>query len=182
MVALDLLEQLQAVPGVAKASVSSGIPLLGFGVSVANAFGGTYVAFITNYSGTNIIGAFFVTNSTGNPVFLGTLDTVPEITKVVVNTINNGASGYSYFSDLSPKETPLLKVSAAAGDVTVSWPSASTGYRLQQNPSLATTNWSYLAGTTNDNGTNKSILIHPATGNAFFVGGSSKGDFCASSK
>jgi hypothetical protein len=50
----------------------------------------------------------------------------------------------------------------------VSWPSPSTGWNLQQNTNLATTNWVASPETVNDDGTNKYIIVNLPTGNLFF--------------
>jgi hypothetical protein len=64
---------------------------------------------------------------------------------------------------------PLLTITfnPQLSTVTVSWPSPSTGWTLQQNSDLTTTSWS-TSGGISDNGTNKSITITPPTGNLFF--------------
>src|SRR5262245_51398252 len=52
---------------------------------------------------------------------------------------------------------PLLKIQlTSTNSVVITWPSPSTGFVLQQNLNVATTNWSNFLGTTNDDGTNKS--------------------------
>lgn len=63
---------------------------------------------------------------------------------------------------------PLPAISLTRTDsVTVSWPSLSTGWQLQQNPALATTNWLDTNFPISNDGTNKSVNISP-TGNLFF--------------
>jgi hypothetical protein len=52
--------------------------------------------------------------------------------------------------------------------VIVSWPSPSTGFGLQQNTNLNTTNWVTPAQTVNDNGVTKFILVNPPTGSRFY--------------
>jgi hypothetical protein len=53
--------------------------------------------------------------------------------------------------------------------VTVSWPSPSTGFQLQQNSNLAAANgWTATSFSITDDGTNKSITISSPTGNLFF--------------
>jgi hypothetical protein len=65
--------------------------------------------------------------------------------------------------------SPLLRVFVTATNtVVVSWASPSTGFLLQQNPNVNTTNWVNVAQTPADNGTNKSVLIKPPQGNLFF--------------
>jgi hypothetical protein len=63
---------------------------------------------------------------------------------------------------------PLLTIARSGANVVVSWPSPSTGFILQQNPSVANTNtWSNSAFSVNDNGTIKSVTISSPTGNLF---------------
>jgi hypothetical protein len=62
---------------------------------------------------------------------------------------------------------PLLTITHSGNSVTISWPSPSTGWTLQQNSDLTTTSWS-TSGGISDNGTNKSITITSPTGNLFF--------------
>ena len=50
----------------------------------------------------------------------------------------------------------------------VSWPSPSTGYNLQVNTNLVTTNWVTPAESVTDNGTIKYIIVNPPTGNRFY--------------
>jgi hypothetical protein len=53
----------------------------------------------------------------------------------------------------------------------VSWPTASAGWSLQQNPDLTLANWlpsGYSGYTISDDGTNKSLIIPSQPGNLFF--------------
>jgi len=65
---------------------------------------------------------------------------------------------------------PLLKIilNPQLSTVTVSWPSPSTGFNLQVNTNLATTNWVTPAESVTDNGTIKFILVSPPTGSRFY--------------
>jgi hypothetical protein len=63
---------------------------------------------------------------------------------------------------------PLLTITRAGGSVVLSWPSSSTGFVLQENSSLATSNWSNVVSVPNDDGTNKSVTISMALGNRFY--------------
>ena len=74
---------------------------------------------------------------------------------------------WSLVSVVQTSGAPLLTITRSGNSVTVSWPSPSTGWTLQQNSNLATTNWS-ASGGVSDDGTNKSLTITPATGNLFF--------------
>jgi hypothetical protein len=50
----------------------------------------------------------------------------------------------------------------------VSWPSPSTGFLLQQTGDLDKPIWSNYSGTVSDDGTIKSVMISPLTGNLYF--------------
>ncbi len=64
---------------------------------------------------------------------------------------------------------PRLDISyTATNTVVVSWPSPSTGYSLQQNPDLGPANWVNSAQTPGDDGTTRSVVINPPTGNLYF--------------
>ena len=64
---------------------------------------------------------------------------------------------------------PLLSIKFTnPATAKISWPSPATGFVLQQNLNLSTTNWSNFSGTTNDDGTNKSVTITPPTGTLYF--------------
>jgi hypothetical protein len=75
---------------------------------------------------------------------------------------------WSLFAVQTPG-APLLTMTLnpQLSTVTVSWPSPSTGWTLQQNSDLTATSWS-TSGGISDNGTNKSITITSPTGNLFF--------------
>ena len=63
---------------------------------------------------------------------------------------------------------PLLTITKSGGSVIVSWPSSSTGFVLQENMALGTTNWSNVLTVPSDNGTNKSVTVSPPIGNKFY--------------
>jgi hypothetical protein len=63
---------------------------------------------------------------------------------------------------------PLLTIAYSGPKAVISWPSSSTGFVLQQNSDLTTTNWTASVFTLSDDGTNKSITITSPTGNLFF--------------
>ena len=66
---------------------------------------------------------------------------------------------------------PLLTITfnPQLSTVTVSWPSPSTGFNLQQNNDLNTANWTLVPpGSVADNGTTKSIIVNPPVGNRFY--------------
>jgi hypothetical protein len=65
---------------------------------------------------------------------------------------------------------PVLNIAGAAPNtVAISWPSPSTGFTLQQNTeSFATASWSNVLTTPTDNGTTKTVMVNPTTGNRFY--------------
>jgi hypothetical protein len=64
---------------------------------------------------------------------------------------------------------PLVRIKmTGANAVMVYWPSPSTGFNLQVNTDLASSNWNAPSETVNDDGTNKYILITVPIGKAFY--------------
>ena|SRR6266566_2845920 len=65
---------------------------------------------------------------------------------------------------------PLLTITRTrTNTVAVSWPSPSTGFTLQQNTNgIATVNWSTVTTTPTDDGTTKTLIVNPPTGNRFY--------------
>lgn len=74
---------------------------------------------------------------------------------------------WSLISVVQSAGSPTMTVSHLGNTVKVSWPSSS-GFVLQQNSNLATTNWTTSGFTIFDDGTNKSITITSPSGNLFF--------------
>jgi beta-propeller repeat-containing protein len=65
---------------------------------------------------------------------------------------------------------PSLNVArTTTNTVALSWPSPSTGFTLQQTTNgLATVNWSNVVATPSDDGTTKTVIVDPPTGNRFY--------------
>jgi len=65
---------------------------------------------------------------------------------------------------------PLLTVfRTTTNTVAVSWPSPSTGWNLQQNTnSVSSVNWSNVVTAPLDDGTTKTLIVNPPTGNRFY--------------
>ena len=90
-------------------------------------------------------------------------------------TMNGGnysvAGGFwSIIAAVQTPGAPLLTISrTATNTVAVNWPSASSGFTLQQNTnSVAWMNWSNVNATIQDDGTTKTLIVNPPTGNRFF--------------
>ena len=76
-----------------------------------------------------------------------------------------------YWSLLSVVQTPgapLLTITRSGANLIVSWPSPSTGFSLQENTNLATTNWASFPGPVGDDGTTKRVTNSAPLGNKFF--------------
>jgi len=66
---------------------------------------------------------------------------------------------------------PLLKIALnpQLSTLSVSWPSPSSGWTLQQNTtSVGSQNWSNVTATIQDDGTSKILIVNPPTGNRFY--------------
>jgi hypothetical protein len=69
----------------------------------------------------------------------------------------------------APPPTPALAISFTAPDtIVVSWPLSATGFVLQQNSDLTTTNWPDYSGSLSTNETSVSATISPVAGNSFY--------------
>jgi len=80
------------------------------------------------------------------------------------------SAGHLFFRMVSEPTGPptnTLAITKWGTNVMVSWPSSLTGYTLQQNAKLTTTNWVACNYPVSTNGTLASITI-PASGNLFF--------------
>jgi hypothetical protein len=87
------------------------------------------------------------------------------------------ASGGSYSVTTSPwsvaivetPSAPKLGIAAASGTVSITWPSPSTDWVLQQNTStVSSVNWSNVTATIQDDGTTRTLIVTPPTGNRFY--------------
>jgi hypothetical protein len=64
---------------------------------------------------------------------------------------------------------PLLRiVGTTSNTVVVAWPSPSTGFNLQQNFAIGTTNWSDVTNAVSVVGSENQIIVAPAVANKFF--------------
>ena len=65
---------------------------------------------------------------------------------------------------------PLLSIlRTTTNTVAVSWPSPSTEWNLQQNTNtISSLNWSNVTSGIQDDGTTKTLIVNPPTGNRFY--------------
>ena len=65
--------------------------------------------------------------------------------------------------------SPLLRVVlSSTNTVVVAWPAPSTGFSLQQNPTVGTTNWSGVTNSISVVGSENQVIVAPPVGNRFF--------------
>ena len=81
-------------------------------------------------------------------------------------TIDGGF--WSLLSVVQTPGAPLLLITRSGSDVRLYWPSPSTGFVLQENADIGTTNWLGVAQVPADNGTNKTVTVSPPVGNKFY--------------
>ena len=82
-----------------------------------------------------------------------------------------GFVGYYDYATIKYSAIPpsLTVARTTTNTVALSWPSPSTGFTLQQNTNgLATVNWSNVVATPSDNGTTKTVIVNPPTGERFY--------------
>lgn len=72
------------------------------------------------------------------------------------------ASGHDY------SMPPKLTVADSDSALTLTWPASATGFLLQTNGDLTTSDWNAYGGTITTNGGTESVTITPRAGNLFF--------------
>jgi hypothetical protein len=78
-------------------------------------------------------------------------------------------AGAAYLFSIPSSSAPSLTIRlTTSNSVVVSWPSPSSGFVLQQNFNLGTTNWTAPTVSITDSGITKSISFSPASGDRFF--------------
>jgi len=93
----------------------------------------------------------------------------PDASGAMTNGIYSATGGFwSLISVVQTLGSPTLTVTHSGNSVTISWPSSSSGFVLQQNSNLSTTNWTTSGYTISNDGTYNSITITSPTGNLFF--------------
>ncbi len=77
---------------------------------------------------------------------------------------------WGFISAVQSPGGPLLSIfHTGTNTLAITWPSPSTGWNLQQNTnSVVSANWGNLNGAVQDDGTTKTLIINPSTGNCFF--------------
>jgi len=106
-------------------------------------------------------GVFAVTGTIGQPDASST---------AMTGGVYSVTGGFWALQAVQTPGAPLLSIArTATNTVAVWWPSPSTGWILQQNTnSVASVNWSNVVTTPVDDGTHKTVIISPPTGNRFY--------------
>jgi hypothetical protein len=66
-------------------------------------------------------------------------------------------------------DAPLLSIQRlSANSVLLSWPSPSTGFVLEQNSNLSSTNWTHVPEAVSDNGATRSVTVNSIAGNRWY--------------
>lgn len=140
-------------------------------VSVALLLFSLSVSFAQSYSidwwtingggGTSTGGVYAVTGTIGQPDAGSTAMTGGNYSVT---------GGFWALAAVQTPGAPLLSIArTATNTVAVWWPSPATGWVLQQNTnSVASVNWSNVVTTPVDDGTHKTVIISPPTGNRFY--------------
>jgi len=85
---------------------------------------------------------------------------------------NFGVEGgfWGFISAVQTPGAPTLNIArTTTNTVAVFWPSPSTGYVLQQNTNtVVSVNWSNVVTLPTDDGTTKTVIVNPPTGNRFY--------------
>ncbi len=93
----------------------------------------------------------------------------PDASVAMTNGIYSVAGGFwSLISVVQTAGAPMMALTHSGNSFKVSWPSDSTGWTLQLNSDLSTTNWTTSGYTISNDGTYNSITITSPTGNLFF--------------
>ena len=76
---------------------------------------------------------------------------------------------WSLYAVQTPGAPSLQIFLTASNTAALTWPSPSTGFVLQQNTNrVSSLNWSNVTATIQDDGTTKTLIVNPPTGNRFF--------------
>jgi hypothetical protein len=75
---------------------------------------------------------------------------------------------WAVLPDSEPTVPPLLRIFPAGSSVVLAWPSAATGYRLQQSSSLSTRDWTDVNDTPENTGPEMQLRQPIAAGSRFY--------------
>jgi len=130
-------------------------------------------AFVATATAQNFtLHSFTIDGGGGGTSAAGTYSVQGTIGQPDAGTMSGGsyqlAGGFwTLATALQTPGAPMLKIVSVTGGVRVSWSSPSGGFVLQQNSDLNSTTWANVPGVPADDGTNKTVVITPATGHLY---------------
>jgi hypothetical protein len=109
------------------------------------------------------------TSSGGNFSLSGTIGQPDANTQPMTGGNFSLTGGFWSLFAVQTPDAPLLTIlRISANSACVSWPSPSTGFRLQENTDLNSTNWVNAPQAVSDTGTNRFVTVNPAVGRRFY--------------
>jgi formylmethanofuran dehydrogenase subunit C len=108
------------------------------------------------------------TSSAGQFTVAGTVGQCDEVQMTGGNfSIDDGS--WVAFTAVQTLGAPMLRMQlSATNTIVIAWPANSTGFTLQQNSNLATTNWVNVSDAPNLVGSENQVVIIPTAGNNFY--------------
>jgi hypothetical protein len=114
---------------------------------------------------------FYFANGSAGPTVLANVPVSPgDVLKLQLEKTSQYGDYIGVDFTIVASLSPTLTIArTTTNTVAVSWPSASTGWTLQQNTnSISSVNWSNAPETVQDDGTTKTLIVNPPTGNRFY--------------
>ncbi|HEY1719131.1 MAG TPA: hypothetical protein VGH42_12665 [Verrucomicrobiae bacterium] len=108
------------------------------------------------------------TSSNGNYSVSGTIGQYDASGTMTGGNYSLTGGFWSLISVVQTAGAPTLTITHSGNSVTISWPSSSGGFVLQQNSALANGSWTTSGYAVSTNGAIESITITSPAGNLFF--------------
>mgnify|MGYP005840476241 CR=1 FL=1 len=140
-----------------------GLEVSTFGQPVPDVLGGQLDAVVA----TNSLGGTIENLGGSNRKLTYTIDT-PVVIQLEDITLSGTVTGQIVAYGTLP-QAPTLRIGRLGnGDLVLGWPASATGFVLQQNPALGTTNWSAVTNPVVVVGDERQVTVAPAPGGRFF--------------
>jgi len=108
--------------------------------------------------GTSTGGVYSVSGTIGQPDASGAMSGGPY----------SVTGGFWALYAVQTPGAPLLRIFLTNNTAVVAWPAPSTGFTLQVNTNVATTNWVAAGGSVNVVGSENQVIVSPPTGNRYY--------------
>jgi len=82
--------------------------------------------------------------------------------------VAGGVSGVGRIYTRRPAIAPVLSITISGSNALINWPTSSTGFRLQENPDLSSTNWTDLTATPGVTNQQNQVSVSTADGARFY--------------